>query len=38
MKFKLHIVQRYYDLSDREMEERVIGDLFIKRFLGLPIC
>ena len=37
LKFKLHIVQRYYNLSDREMEERVIGDLFIKRFLGLPV-
>lgn len=37
LKLKLHIVQRYYDLSDREMEERVIGDLFIKRFLGLPV-
>lgn len=37
IKFKLHIVQRYYDLSDREMEERVIGDLFIKRFLGVPV-
>jgi hypothetical protein len=33
----LHIVQRYYNLSDREMEERVMGDLFIKRFLGLPV-
>lgn len=38
LKLKLHIVQRYYNLSDREMEERVIGDLFIKRFLGLPVC
>lgn len=37
LKLKLHIVQRYYNLSDREMEERVIGDLFIKRFLGLPV-
>ncbi|MCX7773768.1 MAG: transposase [Clostridia bacterium] len=38
LKLKLHIVQRYYNLSDREMEERVIGDLFIKRFLGLPVA
>lgn len=38
LKLKLHIVQRYYTLSDREMEERVIGDLFIKRFLGLPVA
>jgi hypothetical protein len=37
LKLKLHIVQRYYNLSDRQMEERVIGDLFIKRFLGLPV-
>lgn len=37
LKLKLHIVQRYYNLSDREMEERVIGDLFIKRFLGVPV-
>ncbi len=37
LKLKLHIVQRYYNLSDREMEERIIGDLFIKRFLGLPV-
>lgn len=37
LKFKLHLVQRYYNLSDREMEERVIGDLFIKRFLGVPV-
>jgi Transposase DDE domain/Transposase domain (DUF772) len=37
LKLKIHIIQRYYNLSDREMEERVIGDLFIKRFLGLPV-
>ncbi|TBL67088.1 transposase, partial [Paenibacillus thalictri] len=37
LKLKLHLVQRYYNLSDRQMEERVIGDLFIKRFLGLPV-
>lgn len=37
LKLKLHVVQRYYALSDREMEERIIGDLFIKRFLGLPV-
>lgn len=37
LKLKLHLVQRYYNLSDRAMEERVIGDLFIKRFLGLPV-
>jgi hypothetical protein len=38
LKLKLHLVQRYYNLSDREMEERVIGDLFIKRFAGLPVA
>jgi hypothetical protein len=37
LKLKVHIVQRYYNLSDREMEEKIMGDLFIKRFLGLPV-
>lgn len=37
LKLKLHLIQRYYTLSDREMEERIIGDLFIKRFLGVPV-
>ncbi|WP_036824906.1 transposase, partial [Pontibacillus yanchengensis] len=37
LKLKIHLVQMYYDLADREVEEKVIGDLFIKRFLGLPV-
>jgi len=37
LKLKVHLVQRYYDISDREMELKIIGDIFIKRFLGLPI-
>jgi Transposase DDE domain/Transposase domain (DUF772) len=37
LKLKVHIIQRYYKLSDRQVEEKVIGDLFIKRFLGLPV-
>jgi hypothetical protein len=36
LKLKIHIVQKYYNLSDREMEEKILGDLFIKRFLGVP--
>jgi hypothetical protein len=38
LKLKVHLVQRYYGLSDRETEERIIGDLFIKRFLGIPVA
>jgi transposase len=37
LKLKLHIVQRYYNFTDRQLEEQVIGNLFIKRFLGLPV-
>lgn len=37
LKLKIHLVQRYYDISDREMELKIIGDIFLKRFLGLPI-
>lgn len=37
LKLKIHLVQIYYDLSDRQMEEKIIGDLFIKRFLELPV-
>jgi hypothetical protein len=37
LKLKAHLVQRYYDISDREMELKIIGDIYIKRFLGLPI-
>jgi hypothetical protein len=37
LKLKLHLIKGYYQASDREVEEKVIGDLFIKRFLGLPV-
>lgn len=37
LKLKIHLVQRYYDISDREMELKIIGDIYVKRFLGLPI-
>lgn len=37
LKLKIHLIQTYYDLSDRQTEEKIIGDLFIKRFLGLPV-
>jgi transposase len=37
LKLKVHLVQRFYDLSDRRIEEKIIGDLFIKRFLGVSV-
>lgn len=37
LKLKIHLVQTYYGLSDRQVEEKIIGDLFIKRFLQLPV-
>lgn len=37
LKLKIHLIQTYYGLSDRQVEERMIGDLFIKRFLQLPV-
>jgi len=37
LKLKIHLIQSYYMLSDRQTEERIIGDLFIKRFLQLPV-
>ncbi len=37
LKLKIHLVQRYYNISDREMELKIIGDIFVKRFLRLPI-
>src|SRR5690606_20333535 len=36
-KLKIHLIKTYYALSDRLVEEKIIGDLFIKRFLGLPV-
>lgn len=37
LKLKIHLIQAYNDLPDRLVEEKIIGDLFIKRFLGLPV-
>jgi hypothetical protein len=37
LKLKIHLVQTYYVVPDRKMEEKIMGDLFIKRFLGLPV-
>jgi len=37
LKLKIHLIQTYYGLSDRQVEEKIIGDLFIKRFLQLPV-
>lgn len=37
LKLKIHLVQSYYGLADRPTEEKIIGDLFIKRFLQLPV-
>jgi len=37
LKLKIHLVQSYCSLSDRLVEEKIIADLFIKRFLQLPV-
>jgi hypothetical protein len=37
LKLKIHLIQNYYGLSDRLVEEKIISDLFIKRFLQLPV-
>jgi Transposase DDE domain./Transposase domain (DUF772). len=37
LKLKVHLIQAYYALSDRLVEEKIIGDLFIKRFLQVPV-
>lgn len=37
LKLKVHLVQGYYEMPDRLTEEKIIGDLFIKRFLQLPV-
>lgn len=37
LKLKIHLTQAYLGISDRQVEEKIIGDLFIKRFLGLPV-
>ncbi|MFC6549978.1 transposase [Cohnella cellulosilytica] len=37
LKLKVHLIQAYYAMSDRQTEEKIIGDLFMKRFLELPV-
>jgi hypothetical protein len=38
LKLKVHFVQAFYQLSDREIEERMIYDIAIKQFLGVPMA
>lgn len=37
LKLKLHLVQAMENLSDREMEVRLMFDMAIKRFVGVPM-
>lgn len=37
LKLKIHFVQAYENLSDREMEMRLMYDLAVKRFVGVPM-
>jgi hypothetical protein len=37
LKLKVHLVQAYENLSDREMELRLMYDIGIKRFIGVPL-
>jgi hypothetical protein len=37
LKLKVHLVQAFEDLSDREMELRLMFDIGIKRFIGVPM-
>jgi transposase len=37
MKLKIHLVQAMENLSDRDMEVRLMFDMAIKRFLGVPM-
>jgi hypothetical protein len=38
LKLKLHLVQAMENLSDREMEVRLMFDIAIKRFVGVPMA
>lgn len=38
LKLKIHLVQRYHDYSDREMEEAIMYHLHLKRFFGVPVA
>jgi transposase len=37
LKLKIHIIQRFDKISDRRIEAEIIGNVFYKRFLGLPV-
>lgn len=37
LKLKIHLVQAFENLSDREMETRLMFDIAIKRFVGVPV-
>lgn len=37
LKLKIHIIQRFDNISDRKIEEAILGNIFYKRFLGLPV-
>lgn len=37
LKLKIHMVQAFENLSDREMEMRLMYDIAIKRFVGVPV-
>ena len=38
LKLKIHLVQRYHNYSDREMEEAILYHLHLKHFLGVPVA
>ncbi|WP_113928641.1 transposase [Bacillus sp. P14.5] len=38
LKLKVHLVQRYHNYSDREMEEAILYHLHLKSFLGVPVA
>lgn len=38
LKLKIHLVQAYENLTDRQTELKIMSDMFIKRFLRLPIA
>lgn len=38
LKLKIHFAQRYFNYSDREMEEAILYHLHLKRFLGVPVA
>lgn len=38
MMFQVMILKHLYNLSDEQMEQRLLGDLFFRCFLGLDFC